>query len=270
MKDNHLAKDVFVRRIGQGARNVLALHCTIAHSGAWSGLAAEFDGATTLVAPDMLSHGQSSDWDERGDFFDLACQLSAAQLTDPVDVIGHSFGAMVALRLAAEYPQLIRSAVLIEPVFFAVAAQDAPEVLRQHDADAKPVTDAFVAGDLPRAARLFNRMWGSKNGSHWPDLPERTRAGMVRGIHVVPAVHDALFHDQKGILASGVLEQAAMPVLILSGSETHPVMPVIGDGLVRRLPNAQTGVVAGAAHMAPITHPHQTAVAIQDFWDSLA
>ena len=42
----------FVRRLGDGGRNLLALHCTIAHSGAWSGLAKALDGSVCLVAPD--------------------------------------------------------------------------------------------------------------------------------------------------------------------------------------------------------------------------
>nr|WP_217354493.1 alpha/beta hydrolase [Ruegeria atlantica] len=252
--------------MGQGARKVLALHCTIAHSGAWSGLASALGDEATFAAPDMPSHGRSSNWDGQGDFFDHVTELSAAHLTEPMDVIGHSFGGMLALWLAVEFPELVRSAVLIEPVFFAVAVQDAPELVKQHDDEAKPVSDAFAAGDMEQAARLFNRMWGAQDGPRWPDLPERIRAGMIRGIHVVPAVDNALFLDQKGLLNTDVLKSASMPVLILSGSETHPVMPVIGEGLARRLPNARTGIISGAGHMVPITHPDQTAAVIRKFW----
>lgn len=265
-----MVDDIFVRTLGQGARKVLALHCTIAHSGAWAGLSAALGGEATFTAPDMPSHGRSSDWDGHGDFFDQVTQLSAAHLTEPMDVIGHSFGGMLALRLAVEFPDLVRSAVLIEPVFFAIAVQDAPELVRQHDDEAKPVSNALAAGDMEQAARLFNRMWGAKDGPRWPDLPERTRAGMIRGIHVVPAVDDALFHDQKGLLIPGVLDRVNLPFLILSGSETHPVMPAIGEGLARRLPNAKTGVVSGAGHMVPITHPDQTAAEIRKFWGGLS
>ncbi|WP_170545691.1 alpha/beta fold hydrolase [Ruegeria arenilitoris] len=257
---------VHVRTLGQGARKVLALHCTIAHSGAWSGLAAALDGEATLIAPDMLSHGRSPDWDGQGDFFDLATEAAVAQLTEPMGVIGHSFGGMIALRLAAEHPDLIRSAVLIEPVFFAVAKQDAPELLAKHDHEAQPYTDALAAGDMVLAARLFNRMWSTDDSPRWPDLPERTRAAMVRGVHVVPAVEGVLFQDQKGLLSPDVLGLAAMPVLILSGSKTHPVMPAIGQGLQRRLPNASCAVVEGAGHMVPISYPQDTARLVQQFW----
>nr|WP_255732225.1 alpha/beta fold hydrolase [Ruegeria sp. Ofav3-42] len=255
--------------MGQGAREVLALHCTIAHSGAWSGLASALDGQATLIAPDMPSHGRSPDWDEQCDFFDLVTEASAAQLTKPMDIIGHSFGAVVALHLAARLPDLVRSAVLIEPVFFAVAAQDAPELTGRYDEEIKPVTNAFAAGDMALAARLFNRMWGADAGPRWPDLPEKTRAAMTRGVHVVPAVDDVLFRDQKGMLNAGVLDRVTMPILIVSGSETHPVVPAIGEGLCRRLPNARAEVVSGGGHMVPITHPQHVAGVVQQFWCDL-
>jgi lipase len=44
----------------------------------------------------------------------------------PVHLIGHSFGATVALRLAIEAPERVASLTLIEPVLFA-AAPDGPE-----------------------------------------------------------------------------------------------------------------------------------------------
>lgn len=48
-------------------------------------------------------------------------RIARAALGAPVDVIGHSFGATVALRLALERPELVRSLVLVEPVLFAAA-----------------------------------------------------------------------------------------------------------------------------------------------------
>ncbi|WP_037308542.1 alpha/beta fold hydrolase [Ruegeria halocynthiae] len=255
-----------VRTLGQGARKVLALHCTIAHSGAWAGLSAALQGQVSLIAPDMLSHGRSPDWDGQGDYFDRVTDLAAAQLAGPMDVIGHSFGAMIALRLAVDRPELIRSAVLIEPVFFAIARQDAPDLVAQHDHAAQPYTDALSAGDMELAARLFNRMWSTDDSPRWPDLPERTRAAMVRGVHAVPAVEEAVVRDQKGLLNPGVLDRAIMPVLILSGSKTRPVMPAIGQGLQRRLPNASCACVKGAGHMLPISHPQETAHVVQQFW----
>lgn len=255
----------YVRRLGQGARQLLALHCTLAHSRAWLGLSQAL-GDATLIAPDMLSHGRSPDWDGHSDYFDAVTAMARDQLTAPMDIVGHSFGAMIALRLCLECPERVRSAVLIEPVFFAVARRDAPDLFNQHERDAQPVDDAFAAGDTAKAARLFNRMWGASTGPKWPDLPERTRAAMIRGIDVVPAVHGALFDDAAQMLDPARLNRAAMPVLLLAGTGSHPVIPAICEGLKTRLPSATSAMIKGAGHMLPITHPRETAALVQDFW----
>ncbi len=154
---------------------------------------------------------------------------------------------------------------LIEPVFFAVALQDAPEMVADHDRAAAPVWEAFDAGDFALAARLFNRMWSS-GGPRWPDLPEATRAAMTRGIRVVPACDSSVYHDKAGLLRPGVLGAAAMPVLLLRGSLTQPVIAAMNEGLVRRLPDARSEVIEGAGHMLPISHPEATAAALRRLW----
>ncbi len=252
---------VFVRQFGTGARSVLALHCTIAHSGAWRGLAAQLGDRVTLIAPDMLSHGRSPDWDREGDFQNRSVAAVDHLLTDGMDLIGHSFGATIALRLALAHPDKVRSLTMIEPVFFAVALADAPDLVSDHDQHAAGFTDALRAGDDALAARLFNRMWSTETSPRWPDLPESTRAAMTRAIHVVPACRPSLYDDNAGVLAPGHLSRITCPTLLLRGSETHPVIGVVNDGLAARLPDGSSEVVPGAGHMLPISHPAETAAA---------
>lgn len=216
------------------------------------------DNEATFVAPDMFSHGRSPDWDGQGDFPDLMTHAVSRLLDSPMDVVGHSFGAMIALRLAVERPHLVRTLTLIEPVFFAIVVQDAPDlVAHQSEAD-RPVFEALDAGDPALAARLFNRAWGD-GGSRWPDLREETRAAMTRGIHILPASSSAIYEDRPGLLRPGVLQSLKMPVLLLRGSRTEEVITAVNDGLARRIPHAQSVAVEGAGHMLPITHPDETA-----------
>lgn len=256
---------IFSRSFGQGPRQVLAVHCSLAHSGAWRGLAEAMAEEITLTAFDMLSHGRSPDWDGQGNYQLLNVEAGLALLTDPVDLVGHSFGATVALRMAMAKPHLVRSLTLIEPVLFAVAKADAPDVLAAVEADSRPIDAAWEAGDLELTTRLFNRLWGPGEPK-WPDLPEQLRAAMMRAMPVIPASHGTLYLDENGTLAPGALDPVTMPALLVTGSGSPPVMAEIAQGLTRRLGNARAVSVPGAGHMLPVTHPAETAELLRGFW----
>ncbi|WP_267157502.1 alpha/beta fold hydrolase [Sulfitobacter sp. F26204] len=247
--------------LGNGARRTLALHCTMGFGGAWAGLSKALP-ELTFIAPDMPSHGSSVDWDEASDFGETVFQASVAAMDDgPMDVIGHSFGAMIALRMAVEYPEKIRSLTMIEPVFMAIAKLDAPESLNSHDTEAQPFRDAIDAGHYEAAARSFNRMWSDED-TVWDALSERTRTAMARAIHVVPNTYGLLYDDTAGLLNEGVLEACRIPTLIMRGALSYDAITVTNNGLATRMPNAQQAVIDGAGHMAPITHPAEVAAAL--------
>jgi pimeloyl-ACP methyl ester carboxylesterase len=170
------------------------------------------------------------------------------------------------MRLADAFPERVRSLTLIEPVLFAVAARDAPEMLEAHNRDAAPFAEALAAGDNALAARLFNRMW-SDGGPRWRQLPGSTRAAMTRGLHVVRACDGPVMRDSPGLLDAGRLDRLDMPVLLLRGARTHPIIAVVNDGLARRIPGAESRVIDGAGHMLPISQPAATAQAVADLFE---
>lgn len=241
---------------------MLALHCTMAFGGAWAGFAKHAGDLVTMVALDLPSHGQSVDWDGISEFSET-CYLAALSAMDegPMDVIGHSFGGVVALRLAVEHPEKVRSLTMFEPVFLAVAGMREPDKVEAHGAAVKPALDALQAGDRETAARIFNGMW-SDEGPKWETLSVRTRAAMVRAIHVLPAQHRFLFDDTARMLAPGGLDSVALPTLVMRGEFAHPALTATNDGLAEMMPNAVQSVIEGAGHMAPISHPALVADAV--------
>ena len=62
-----------------GARPVLALHCSLAHAGAWAGLAAGLHGVT-ITATDQIGHGRAADWDGVSDLHAEATPVSYTHL----------------------------------------------------------------------------------------------------------------------------------------------------------------------------------------------
>lgn len=215
----------------------------------------------TITAFDLPGHGQMPAWDGCRDLHDESTDIGRSFLSGTVDLIGHSFGATVALRLAVEHPERVRTLTLIEPVLFAVAEKEDRRLFEEtRQADA-PYLEALNAGEREQAARLFNRRWG--DGTKWKDFPEKTRRYMAERIHMVPEQTPAIFRDVPGVLNPGQLDRVDMPCLLLRGADSPQIIEVIQTGLARRMPQARLHVVNGAGHMLPITHPRQTAAAIR-------
>src|SRR5215471_7527239 len=89
-------------------------------------------------------------------------------LGHPVHVVGHSYGAGVALLAALREPKLIRSLVLIEPAFGSLLPPSAPgldQELASRRAMLSAVTNAVASGQDERAAvTLFDWLQAEKDG----------------------------------------------------------------------------------------------------------
>lgn len=248
---------------GQGPQPALAIHCSLAHSGTWGALARHLSGALTLTAFDMPGHGRSGDWDGRGEIQEVTAKIAADLADGPAHVIGHSFGATVALRLAVMRPELVRSLVLIEPVFFAVALTDHPQMRDGFAAQMAGFTEGMAAGDGHAAARAFLSVWG--NGTEWESLSSAERDRLATQMSLIEAGHAALYDDVGSLLAPGVLQGVTQPVLLIEGTASPAIIGAINEGLVARLPKAERAVMAGAGHMVPLTHARQVSAEILRF-----
>lgn len=253
---------------GSGPREALLIHCSLGHAGGWARMVAGLDDLITAIAYDLPGHGRSADWDGVTDIQTLSTAMAVDLLEDQaqgraVDVIGHSFGGTVALRLVAERPDLVRSLVLIEPVFFAVAVADRPDLPGRDSAHMTRYRDALRAGDRMAAAQAFTSVWG--DGRAWERLPSAQQTAIAARIHLIEAGAAAIYDDASGILSSGALERIDVPVLLLRGANSPETVGVIHDGLARRINGALQASVPDAGHMAPITHPAPVAALVRDF-----
>ena len=252
-----------------GGRPVLALHCSLAHSGAWSGVAERLSGVT-ITATDQPSHGRAADWDGRTDLHGLTTRASIAMAEaigsgGPVDLLGHSFGGTVALRIALERPDLVRSLTLIEPVIFAAARSAGDPAYAPFRAAHLEFAALVKAGQRRAAAALFHGIWGT--GDAFADLPEKSRAYMEARIHLIEVQNPVLLEDGAGLLRFMGLEAVGVPVLLIEGADSPPIIAAVHAELARRLPMARRFSVTGAGHMVPVTHPGAVAEAVQAHLD---
>ena len=249
-----------------GHRPVLALHCSLAHAGAWAALADNLTGVS-MTAFDQVGHGKAEDWDGQSNLHDLATS-TAIDLAErlgggaPIDLFGHSFGGTVALRVAMARPDLVRSLVLVEPVIFAAAQQAGHPEYAPFRAAHLEFASVLAKGRREDAAALFHAQWGT--GEHLSDLPERQRNYITERIHHIAAQNPFLLDDSTGLLREGGLESVKVPVLLVEGGESPPIIDAVQSALAARLPIAKRLIVPGAGHMVSITHAAEVGRVVQD------
>ncbi|MBK4217761.1 alpha/beta hydrolase [Paracoccus caeni] len=239
---------------GDPDRPALALHCMMGSGRYWGPIAERLAGRVDLTGFDMPSHGRSDPW-QRGpddpDFHTAVTRIAASFIERPLDLIGHSLGATIALRIAVAAPEAVRSLTLIEPVLFAAARPDPAQAAFDSDLER-----AFAEDRLDDAATAFMSWWGGQDIS---TLPDEARAVFFQQIPLIAETTDTLMHDKAGILRDGGLEAIDAPVLLISGQQSPPIVQDIADALAARLPDVGRATVPGAGHMSPITHPTEVA-----------
>lgn len=210
-------------------------------------------------APDLPGHGAAPDWDGKRDYMSQSLDRALAAMPEgPMDVVGHSYGGCVALRLAVEHPGRVRSLTLVEPVLFAAADRDAKD---RHWSEMTSYDAALDAGDRRAAAEVFTGIWGM--GVPLSKMPERQAAYIVDRIHLIRATAPGIAGDIHGIVPR--LPSVASPVLIVTRVDPPEIVAAIRDGLTKGLSQVRHRAV-GDGHMVPMTTPEALAGALEAFW----
>lgn len=253
-----------VVHIGRGVRRALFIHCTLGHVGTWSRVQTTLLDKLAMTAFDRPSHGKSASWSGEGgagELHNLTTRIAASLIDKRADLIGHSYGATVALRLALERPELVRSLTLIEPPLFALASGTPAHAA--YMAEMAGFGAALEAGDRDGAARMFQLAMNPD--APWESLPERAQARLADQIDRIAEERGVTLDDAPGLTVPGRIEALTMPVLMIEGSTSPPIVHAVHEALAARLPQARRVMVAGAGHMAPLTHPEGVAGEIAAF-----
>src|SRR5262249_21381273 len=101
---------------------VIAGHCSSASHKEWLPLIKELKSDWRVLAPDFIGYGQSQPWPATTPFSteaDVAVLLAVAKKArGPLHLLGHSYGAALALEAARTLGSRVKSLTLIEPVSF--------------------------------------------------------------------------------------------------------------------------------------------------------
>jgi pimeloyl-ACP methyl ester carboxylesterase len=184
-------------------------------------------------------------------------------LDRPAHVVGHSYGAGVALLTALRHPELVRSLILVEPPFGSLVPPSARKFATEvasRDSMVAALRASVQAGAAERAAEaLIDWVQGGPGG--FRGLPRaiqeglRTNAATVGPTYVAPAP----------VVTCGQLRALRLPVLILRGEQTRPWYRLIAEAASDCIPSAEAAVIPAARHMAIVENPTGSAGLIARF-----
>ena len=219
-----------------------------------------------VLAPDSYGAGKSPAWPMDRPLFlrDEVVLLESvfARASGPASLVGHSYGAAVALIAAVEQPDRVQALALYEPTLFALL--DA-ESFPPNDADGirgavANAISALDAGNPDHAARCFIDFWMSPGS--WDDMPEQRRGPITKSIGNLPAWGNALFNEPTPLQA---FSRLGVPVLYMIGKNSPVSSRGVARLLTRALPRVEVVEFEGLGHMGPVTHPKIVNEAISDF-----
>jgi pimeloyl-ACP methyl ester carboxylesterase len=264
-------------RVAGSGPALLLIHGVGANSTSWEPVHAKLAQRFTVIAPDLLGHGESDK--PRADY-SLASfangmrDLLAAVGIDRVTVVGHSYGGGVAMQFAYQYPQLVERIVLVST---GGVAKDVSIALRL--AALPMASDALamlrVPGALP-TMRLFGRAVGSVLGSTKFGRDVADAVGLLQDLKE-PGASSAFARtlrsvvDRRGqfvtMLDRSYLVQT-VPVQVIWGEE-DPVIPVEHARIAHAaMADSRLEIFEKSGHLPFKDHPNRFVEVVERFIDS--
>jgi pimeloyl-ACP methyl ester carboxylesterase len=235
-----------------------------------------------VIVPDQVGFGKSSKPDLAYDFDLLA--MNTMQLLDrlnirEVDLVGHSMGGMLAVRMARLYPDRIRKLILETPVGLEdYRLKVPPQTLEQLQQD-ETLTDSaaiekllrnFVAKWTPERDMQFvqirDRLAMSAEYSRWTRAMARTWQMIYRE----PIRYELFTLTQPTLLVIGLEDRIALGKNYVSSEigQTLGNFPELGRFAAKTIPNAQLVELSEIGHIPHHEAPEQFEKALLEFLDS--
>jgi lipase len=258
---------------------VLAAHGVTASLMTWRSVARELDGRICLLAPDLRGRGRSTSlpgpYGMAAHVADLIAVLNYAGAPAAV-LVGHSMGAYLVARLAAEHPERAAGLVLLDAGLPFTPPEDPREMVDSAVANVVmrlaitfPSADSYVHGW--RAHPAFAQEWNEDVEAYARyDLVED--GGVVRcaasPAHVQADSREMVLDDANRT----ALDRVRAPVRLLRAErglfDADPLIPAADlEAFAAAHPSVQVEEVAGVNHYTLVMGggpgPHRVVAAIE-------
>ena len=264
-----------IYRIAGSGPPVVLIHGMLNSSRHWEAVAARLADRHTVIAPDLLGHGDSTA--PRGDY-SLGAHaagirdLLAAIGIDRATIVGHSLGGGIAMQYFWQFPDRTERLVLVSsgglgaevsPMLRTAALPPASWLLAA-------ASDRRVLGAVAGAAKTLRDRGSSKA----VNLEQFVRAVRPLGepgareafVHTLRSVIDV--HGQRVSARDRLYLLEAMPTLIVWGGRDGTIPISHGRDAHAAIPHSSFRILPRAAHFPHIEDPEGLAEVLGEFMAS--
>jgi pimeloyl-ACP methyl ester carboxylesterase len=204
---------------------------------------------------------------------DLVDTLQATQ-DEPVWMMGHSMGAVVAAFAADKHPELFRGLILIDPVFIQRRWLMARKFMSERRIEQMPLVRKTVnrpnrfasqqeAFDFHRGKRAFGRF---SDEVLWDYILAGTRLNEEGELQLAYAREWEAAAYRSSPWVWGTLKRVRLPVLGLRGETSETLTERAFERWGKLQPQADLRECTGG-HLLPLEFPLETAAEVLDFLD---
>ena len=258
----------YFREAGSGT-SVVCIHSSASSSGQWRALMERLSDRFRVIAVDLYGSGKTAPWPHNQPMHldDEVALLSSVfrAAGDRFHLIGHSFGAAIALKAALADRDRLLSLVLYEPVLFNVLIEESPEsaaareILAVRDDTVRLVEE----GNLNASAQRFVDFWMGDGA--WAATPEPRRAVLAAAMRAVKSEWRAAFYDPTPLSAFAAV---TVPTLFMTGTKSTASALAVARLVTSVLPRVHVKEIEGVGHMGPVTHPDTVNPLIERFLEA--
>ena len=236
---------VFYRHAEWSSVPTLYLHSVPTSSDDWTPFLERAGG----IAPDLLGFGRSSkagnlEYTLTGYVAFVESLLDALDVAE-LSIVGHGWGAAIALAFAQRHTERIQRLAIIDALPLLEGFRWPPIVRRFRPPGVGELlmgsVNEWLLARALRAGAASPRAWSQPAiGAAWQQFDQGTQRAILR-------LHRSI--EPAGLVAAGAeLGELWAPTLVLWGEQDPWLDPSFGDAYARVLPRAELYRAAGAGH----------------------
>lgn len=223
---------------------VLAIHGSASSGRQWRSLADQLSGAARVCAPDLPGYGSAA-----RDTMDRLAVLGQVirHSTGLINLVAHSFGGAVALRLAHEHPDRVASVTLYDPI---TADPDATGRHRLPGA-LDNVWQCYADGHPTELMSRFYDFWA--DGTKWANLQLHQQERLL-------VDYSGLYRDMTEITRGDwAIPQHTYrgPITVFRGQLSPRVTIEMAQNIAYAHSRTSVVTLQGMGHFAPLTQSQQ-------------